>query len=232
MIATALTVAAAAAVAAARIPLVLDTDIGQDFDDTWSLSYLLTRSDVFDFKLALSATRNTTGRATLMAKYLDTVGRSDVAVGVGVETAFDGVFMGVGSQYPWIGDYSLAQYPGNVSLDGVGALIDVLSAASPQAPVWIVCIAPTPNIESLLLRAPQLAANARIIAMSGSIYLGYNGQPPPSAEYNVAENTTAAQAMYAAHWAAPMITAPVDTSELLQVCVACWDSLTLALALI
>lgn len=57
-------IAASLAVAAcARIPVILDTDIGTDFDDTWALHYLLARSDLFDLKLVQTSTDNTTVRA-------------------------------------------------------------------------------------------------------------------------------------------------------------------------
>lgn len=56
-------IAAALAATCARIPIVLDTDIGTDFDDTWALHYLLARSDLFDLKLVQTSTDNTTTRA-------------------------------------------------------------------------------------------------------------------------------------------------------------------------
>jgi len=153
----------------------------------------------------------------LAAKILDVGGRSDVRVAVGVPTPFGNVLNGVGEEWPWVGNYTLDDYPGEVELDGIAALEKELRAASPEDPVWIVAIAPTGNIGALLRRSPELAANARIVAMSGSVYVGYDMRPPISAEYNVKENITTSQLMYNASWAAPTITAPVDTSGYFQV---------------
>ena len=37
-------------------------------DDTWAIAYVLSRSDVFDTRLIVTATMNTTGRACIVAK--------------------------------------------------------------------------------------------------------------------------------------------------------------------
>ena len=62
--------------AAAPIPVIVDTDIGQDMDDSWSLALMAGRPDLFDLKLVVSATRDTHGRAQIIAKYLDAIGRT------------------------------------------------------------------------------------------------------------------------------------------------------------
>ena len=62
--------------AAAPIPVIVDTDIGQDMDDSWSLAFMAGRPDLFDIKLVVSATRDTHGRAQIIAKYLDAIGRT------------------------------------------------------------------------------------------------------------------------------------------------------------
>ena len=50
-----------------RIPVILDTDIGDDIDDTWALAMLL-RSPELDVKLIVTDTRNTTTRARIVAR--------------------------------------------------------------------------------------------------------------------------------------------------------------------
>ena len=40
-----------------QVPLIIDTDIGQDFDDTFAVSFALSRQDLFDIKLILTATK-------------------------------------------------------------------------------------------------------------------------------------------------------------------------------
>ena len=64
-----------------RVPVIIDTAIGSDFDDTMAISYALSRNDVFDIKLILTTTLNSTARAQLLAKFLDVTNRSDVNIG-------------------------------------------------------------------------------------------------------------------------------------------------------
>ena len=49
-----------------------------------AMSYALSRNDVFDIQLILTATFNTTSQ--LVAKFLDTVNRSDIDIGIGLRT--------------------------------------------------------------------------------------------------------------------------------------------------
>jgi inosine-uridine nucleoside N-ribohydrolase len=51
------------------IPVILDTDIGGDIDDTWALAMLL-KSPELDLKLVVTDTGNTTYRAGVAAKLL------------------------------------------------------------------------------------------------------------------------------------------------------------------
>jgi len=52
-----------------RIPVILDTDIGTDIDDTWALAMLL-RCPELDVRLILSDTGNTEYRARIIARLL------------------------------------------------------------------------------------------------------------------------------------------------------------------
>ena len=73
-----------------KIPVIFDTDIGGDIDDTWALRLLL-KSPEFDIKLILSdypkhpAYQKTTFRAKVIAKTLETAGRTDIPVGLGAD---------------------------------------------------------------------------------------------------------------------------------------------------
>ena len=74
--------AAAEEPAAARIPVIFDTDIGDDIDDTWALAMLL-KSPQFDVKLITTTCGASQARGKLVAKLLTVAGRTDVAVGLG-----------------------------------------------------------------------------------------------------------------------------------------------------
>jgi inosine-uridine nucleoside N-ribohydrolase len=114
-----------------------------------------------------------------------------------------------GFLFDWAASTNLDAYPGVVYADGIAAMHDTI-VATPGI-TTIIAIAPAGNIQALLARYPGVEARVRIVAMSGSIYRGYDNSTKPDAEYNVADNVPASQAMYAAHWAETMVTTPLDT---------------------
>ncbi|MEM7610708.1 MAG: nucleoside hydrolase [Pseudomonadota bacterium] len=182
-------------------PVILDTDIGDDIDDTWALLMLL-RMPELDLKLAVGDFGNAIYRARLIAKLLATASRTDVPVGIGAGIADER-----GQQSDWIGDYTLDDYPGTVYDDGVQAIIDTIHAS--PTPVTLICLGPVPNIAEALRRDPSIANNARIVGMYGSIYTGYLGAPEPAAEYNVRIDPESLQAVFAAPWECTIT--PLDT---------------------
>lgn len=188
------------------VPVILDTDIGGDIDDTWALALLLNLPEL-DLKLVVTDSGNTSERARIAAKYLDRVGRGDIPIGVGL--SFDENPL---PQSPWADDYQLSSYPGKVYEDGVQALVDTVMESS--EPVLLIVIGPTPNIAEALQRQPAIARKARVVAMSGSIDVGYGDKPQPDAEYNVKEDPAATRTMYAAGW--DVLLAPLDTCGIIQ----------------
>jgi inosine-uridine nucleoside N-ribohydrolase len=186
--------------------VILDTDIGTDIDDTWALALLLECPEL-ELKLVVTDSGDTEARARVAAKFLQVAGRTDIPVGVG--TSFGESFV---PQREWAADYDLSQYPGKVHADGVQAMIDLVMG-SPE-PVVILAIGPVPNLAEALRREPRFAEKARVIAMSGSIDVGYDGKPTPDPEYNVKQDVPAARAMYQAPW--DLLLAPLDTCGLIR----------------
>ena len=200
--------------------LVLDTDIGSDFDDTWALLYLLSRSRPddphreFDFALVQCSSFNTTKRALITAKILYDLGRFDVPIAVGLYTGENTM-----PQFPAVpAGFTLETFVtagGSVSY-GTAALEALMAAATPTAPLFVAEIAPVTSLGGVVRAQPALAANVVVSAMSGSVYHGYGNSSQPEAEYNVYINISAAQAMYGAAWLSPLMTAPLDTSGLVH----------------
>ncbi len=186
------------------IPVILDTDIGTDIDDTWALAMLL-KSPELDLRLVTTADGDTEYRARLVARLLEIAGRSDVPVAVGVKAEQD--HAPGRHQLPWVADYGLSRYPGPVSHDGVQALIDTVMS-SPE-PVTILSIGPLTNLRAALLREPRITQRARFVGMQGSIRVGYAGSATPVAEYNVAQDVASAAVVFSAPW--EMTLTPVDT---------------------
>lgn len=186
------------------IPVILDTDIGVDIDDTWALALLLSSPEL-DLQLVVTDSHNTEGKAQIAAKFLETIGRSDIPVGIGKKMDDE-----VGNQYPWAEDYNLESYPGTIHRDGVGAMIDCIMLA--DHPITLIAIGPTPNIEEAVKREPGIVEKARIVAMSGSVYRGYRG-PAPDPEFNVTQYPAGTEVMYSAGW--DVTIAPLDTAGLI-----------------
>jgi len=185
-----------------RIPVILDTDIGSDIDDTWALAMML-KSPEFDIKLVVSDTGDTVYRSRIIARLLESAGRADIPVGVG--TPFE---MKEGRpQAAWVEGYALSDYKGSICDDGAGAIIETIMGSS--EPITLICIGPVPNIAEALRREPRIAENARFIGMHGSVRKGYGGSSKISPEYNVVGDILACQEVFAAPW--NITITPLDT---------------------
>src|SRR6476619_4677350 len=77
---------APAAAQQGRMKVVLDTDIGTDIDDAWALGYAL-KSPTFQLLGVTVTDADTRQRARLACKLLYRLGRTDVPVAVGRQTA-------------------------------------------------------------------------------------------------------------------------------------------------
>src|SRR4051794_26657939 len=69
-----------------RIPVILDTDIGDDIDDTWAVAMLL-KSPQFDVKLITTTNGKAEYRARLLAKLLTAGDRTNIPIGLGAGKA-------------------------------------------------------------------------------------------------------------------------------------------------
>jgi inosine-uridine nucleoside N-ribohydrolase len=189
-----------------RIPIIFDTDICDDIDDTWALA-LLVQSPEFDIKLITTEVGNTLSKARTVAKFLETVGRTDIPIGIGVQQHSRSH-----RQDAWANDYDLSSYPGTLYRDGVQALIDTVMKS--RKPIKIVAVGPLPNIAAALEREPKIAQKAEFVGMHGSVRLGYGGSAEISAEYNVRAFAKEAQKVFTAPW--NMTITPLDTCGIVQ----------------
>ncbi len=193
-----------------RCPVILDTDIGDDIDDTWALAMLL-KSPELDVKLVAADTADTTYRAKIIARILEVAGRTDIPVAVGIPDVGRPTRK---TQATWVEDYNLEDYSGDVRLDGVQAIIDTIME-SPD-PVTLICIGPVPNIAEALRREPDIARRVRFVGMHGSFHWHHTTnrklsmEPGRQAEWNVKCDISSAQEVFSAPWIDAVIT-PLDT---------------------
>tara|TARA_B100001123_G_scaffold447833_1_gene606642 strand:+ start:1748 stop:2758 length:1011 start_codon:yes stop_codon:yes gene_type:complete len=187
---------------ARAIPVIFDTDIGNDIDDTWALLQLICSPEL-ETKLIVTATGDTELRAKVTAKYLQVAGKTDIPIGIGVRG--EG---GVDNQKPWVEGYELSEYPGPIFEDGIQAMIDVIRASDEI--VTLLVVGPATNIKVILERAPEIASKCKFIGMHGSVNVGYDGSTTPSSEYNVRADIPAFQSVLNADWHSLEIT-PLDS---------------------
>jgi inosine-uridine nucleoside N-ribohydrolase len=189
-----------------KVPVILDTDIGDDIDDTWALVVLL-KSPELDLRLVTTTHGKAVYRAKLICRILEAAGRPDVPVGLGA-----GGLEGTGRQRAWVEGYDLGNYPGKIHDDGAKALLDTVRDSS--GPVTIISIGPSTTVAAALEKQPAIASRARFVGMQGAVRKGYNGGHV-GPEYNVKENVPAARTVLLAPWRETVIT-PLDTCGLVR----------------
>jgi inosine-uridine nucleoside N-ribohydrolase len=191
------------------IPVILDTDIGDDIDDTWAVSMLL-RCPELDVKLVTTDMGKPVYRGKLIAKMLEIANRTDIAVALGpqIESLAD-----TGDQAAWVEDYELEDYPGMVYRDGADAIIRTIGES--EEPVTIICIGPLPTVAQALHRDPSIAGKAHFVGMHGSFRYNFMQKEGAIAEYNVCGHIDACRTVFAAPWLSRRIT-PLDTCGSVQ----------------
>ncbi len=189
-----------------RIPVIFDTDIGGDIDDTWALAMLLMSPEL-DVRLVVSDGSNSIYRARLMAKLLEVFECTEIPVGVGFKRGDK-----PGRQSAWVGDYELSTYPGTVHEDGVDAMIETIKASSD--PVSLVCTGPVPNVAAAVERDPLITRQARFVGMHGSVRRGYGNSPKIAREANVRGDPKALREVFAAPW--DVTITPLDTCGIVR----------------
>ncbi len=174
------------------VKVILDTDIGDDIDDTWALAMLLGLPERVDLSLVVTNTGDTTEKARLATRILHCAGRSDIPVAIGLGRSDD-----PHNQTEWVGQWDIADFSGTVIEDGPGAIIDAVNARPGSV---ILAIGPQTNLEAALQRDSSIASRARVVAMAGGVYRGYGGSRRRDAEYNIKADIPAARAVLAAPW--------------------------------
>lgn len=172
---------AGAAPASPSQPVIIDTDVGDDIDDSFALAVALQdpRLNVIGITTAWGDTRT---RTLLVRRLLATLGRKDVVVAQGPQTPNTVPF----TQKKWAsGATDTTPAP-----DAIAFIRDRVHEHPGE--ITLIALAPLSNIEALQQRAPDALHQLKQVAlMGGSIHRGYDhaGAIPaaqPSAEYNIA----------------------------------------------
>lgn len=202
-----------------KLPVILDTDIGGDIDDSWVISMLL-RSHELDIKLivpALETPEDPQSRARITCKQIEESGYTGVPVGLGLANCPHG--------HPlqgWAADYDLSKYPGPIYEDGVQTMIDMIMESDET--ITVICIAPLTNIAEALEREPRIAEKAKVIVIGGSIYNGHGLDVISKAsDYNIRADIPAARKVLAAGWDITLV--PLDVTAHLVIGDDCYQKI-------
>ena len=199
--------AATTAITVHPLPVIIDTDVGDDIDDAFALTLALKdpRVEVIGVTTAWGDTRT---RTLLVRRLLATLGRRDVVVAQGPATVNAVPF----TQRKWAS--------GATDTSPARDAIEFISEQAHKRPgeITLVALAPLSNIEALARRDPEALHELRqVVMMGGSIHAGYNqgGAIPvaePSAEYNVASAPGGLVALLQSKVAVRMF--PLDSTQI------------------
>ncbi len=195
------------------VPTIVDTDIGSDYDDQMALTYILANPTIFDLKLVVVSTGNTTQRGQIAAKTLSIFGRFDVPVALGLTKSS---WM---SEYPWAENYTLDQFQkdgGKVYENGEEALLNEMQKANSDNIYNVIEIAPETSLGHVIPRLdPEILRYIRLFAMAGSLQSWK--------EYNIVQDIPAAQIVFNSSWAYFSLS-PLDTTIYMQFFGAEWQT--------
>lgn len=189
-----------------KIPILLDTDIGTDIDDAFALA-LIVASPELDLVGVTTVSGDTQARARLAAKMLWEAGgawrRVPVVAGEpGKPLPID--------QARWAEGFAGPQIRRQKA-------VDFLRTEFNRRPgqLTLVTIGPLTNVGTLLRQDPALAKKIkRLVMMGGSVARGYEPGSQADAEYNIAADPVAAQAVFTS--GVPILMAPLDVTAMLQ----------------
>jgi inosine-uridine nucleoside N-ribohydrolase len=200
-------VTAAPAVATHPMPVIIDTDVGDDIDDAFALAIALQdpHLEVIGVTTAWGDTRT---RTLLVRRLLASLGRQDVVVAQGPVTANAVPF----TQKKWA--------LGATDTSNAPDAIEFLREQAHKRPgeITLIALAPLSNVAALAQRdATALPAFKQVVMMGGSIHAGYNlgGAIPvaePSAEYNIASAPGGLMALLQSKVAVKMF--PLDSTQI------------------
>lgn len=185
-------------------PVILDTDIGTDIDDTWALAMLLNSPEL-KLEAVVTSHGDTRYRALLAAKMLAVADREDVPVGEGA--GHGELAANRRGQEAWLEGYEPDAYGGVYRTDGAQLMVDTINSS--EETVTVLCIGPASTTAQALAMVPAIAAKARFVGMHGAVRFGYRGSTTPVPEYNVFIDVPAFRTVLDAPW--PITLTPLDT---------------------
>src|SRR5579864_7927636 len=188
--------------------IIIDTDIGDDVDDAFALAFAV-RSPEFQILGVTTTFGDTETRAKIADHFLAEVGRTDIPVLAGRPTATNNPM----SQRHYADD---SRYTKSSHSDGVDFMLDQIRKYPGE--ITLIAIGPLMNVGAAIDKDPATFRKLkRIVLMGGSIRrgygdLGYTPPVPPMREWNILNDVSSAQKLFAA--GVPLFVMPLDSTQL------------------
>jgi inosine-uridine nucleoside N-ribohydrolase len=208
----ALALFAAPSVAAEKVPVLIDTDIGSDVDDAFALALAVASPEV-ELVGVTTVGAAADDRAWLVCRFLTQVtGKKKPEelppVAVGAEPPEKtGIDWQIQYRRHPAAIYNRTLKPGKEPAPELMARL----AKQYDGKLVVVCLGPLTNVAKFIKGHPDAAKKvARFVVMGGSVAVGYDGKPKPEPEWNVKCDVPAAKAVFAS--GLPLTVVPLDAT--------------------
>jgi purine nucleosidase len=184
--------------------VIIDTDIGDDIDDVFAVGLALSSPELHILGIT-SAWGDTALKSRLLDRLLCETGRSDIPVATGI--AGKGTF----TQARWA-----ERQPDKPHADAVSFLLEQIKQHPGE--ITLIGLGPLTNAGAAIHRDPETFKKLkRVVIMGGSVRrgygdVGYGAGHGPDAEYNLAMDVPAAQALFTA--GVPLYVMPLDSTQI------------------
>jgi purine nucleosidase len=181
-----LVVACVTASAQAKIPIILDTDLGDSIDDAMALAFAL-RSPELDVRAVTTVIDDVESKTRLAWKMLGIFNRRDIALAMGAtEPLLDPVMATSSKEFDLLTRNDTI--PDSARRRAVDLIVDTLLQSRQK--ITVVAIGPLTNIALALKADPRIKNNIeRIVIMGGAYFTN-------DAEYNFKRDRTAAEIVF------------------------------------
>lgn len=165
------------------IKVILDTDIGDDIDDTWAVAYLLSRPDVEIVHVGA-----TTGETSYKAKILDRLfaiaKKESATISVGIYHT-DGVH----PQEDWVKGWN-QKHKFSTYEEGMKNALEKYPDAK------ILLLGPSNDFSAFARKHLDLVSSHSICYMAGAVKKGYINESAPGAESNLVRSIDASNWLF------------------------------------
>jgi len=193
--------------ASASEKIIIDTDIGDDVDDAFALA-LAVRSPELQILGVMTTFGDTETRAKLTDRFLAEVGRAEIPVLAGKPTTPK---MPMSQRH-----YAESRFAKGSHGDAVDFLLGQIRKYPGE--ITLIAIGPLMNVGASIDKDPGTFRELkRVVLMGGSIRRGYGdlGYTPPvpaMPEWNILNDVSSAQKLFAA--GVPLFVMPLDSTQL------------------